>query len=239
MSVKKAVVLLLVVACLSGCEKKKRPLPPVERETSGEMDALAKLQSVTNEYVREVVEEAKGVRVIYTDGSFDDDFRHEAKRRGIELEPVSVMKEGGNSLREAVKNGEDVALQLGFELWKRAGKELPLCSGMLARSGKMPEEDRQRGIEVARRLGERILELYKEKLIDATPDEELKKKILFVQWHIARIARMRAECEERMGQSELARKDADLAERLDENNAALKKIRRYMIKAREQTLKAR
>ena len=201
--------------------------------------ARSRVQAVVDDYVREVVEEAKGVRVIYTNGVFDDDIRREAKRRGIELEPISVMKGDIDSLRKAVTNGEDVALQLGFEHWKRAGKELPLCSGVLARTDKMPEEGRQRGIEAARRLGERILELYEEKLIDTTPDEELKKKILFVQWHIARIARMRVEREGRMGQSEQERKDADLADRLDENNAVLKKIRRGMIKAREQTLKAR
>jgi len=202
-------------------------------------DAQTKAQAVIDDYVREVVEEAKGVRVIYTDGALDDDIRREAKRRGIELEPISIMERGVDSLRAAVTNGEDVALQLGFDLWKRAGKELPLCSGVLARTGKMLEEDRQRGIEAARRLGERILELYKEELVDVTTDKELKDKILFVQWRIACIAHMRAEHEVRMGQSEQARKDADLADRLDENNAVLKKIKRKMIKAREQALKAR
>lgn len=241
MGVNKAIVLLLAVVCLGGCGKAETSSASIGgRETSGEGDALAKLQSVTNDYVREVVEEAKGVRVIYTDGAFDDDIRHEAKRRGVELEPISMINgRGPYSFREAVRKGEVVALQLGFEIWKRAGKELPLCSGVLARTGKMPEGARQRGTEAARCLGERILELYREKLIDTTPDEELKKRIRFVQWRIARIARMRAEREARMGQSEQARKDADLSDRLDENNAVLKKMMREMTKAREQTLKAR
>ena len=233
----KTVVLLLAVVCLGGCGKAETSSTSSGgSEVRGEGDALAKLQSVTNDYVREVVEEAKGVRVIYTEGAFDDDIRHEAKRRGIELEPISIMDGGINSLRAALKNDKDVALQLGFENWKRAGKELPLCSGVLARTGKMPEEDRQRGIEAARRLGDRILELYKEKLIDTTPDKGLKEKILLVQWRIARIARMRAEREERMGQSEVARKDADLADRLDAHNANLQKILQDMEKVIEQTL---
>ena len=54
----------------------------------GRFSAAAKLQCVIDDYVREVVEEAKGVRVIYTDGVFDDDIRREAKRRGIKLEPI-------------------------------------------------------------------------------------------------------------------------------------------------------
>ena len=240
MSVEKAVVLLLAVVCLGGCGKAEMSSTSIgESEASKEKDARAKLQSVTNDYVHEVVEEAKGVRVIYTDGAFDDDIRRVAKRRGIELEPISIMERGVDSLRAAVTNGEDVALQFGFDLWKRAGKELPLCGGVLARTGKMLEEDRQRGIEAARRLGERILELHKEELVDATTDKELKGKILFIQWRVARIARMRAEHEARMGQSEQARKDADLADRLDENNAVLTKLKREMIKAREQALKAR
>ena len=237
-SVEKAVVLLLAVVCLGECGKAEMSSTSIgESEASREKDARAKLQSVTNDYVHEVVEEAKGVRVIYTDGVFDDDIRRVAKRRGIELEPISIMERGVDSLRVAITNGEDVALQFGFDLWKRAGTGLPLCGGVLARTGKMLEEDRQRGIETARRLGERILELHKEELVDATTDKELKDKILFIQWRVARIARMRAEHEARMGQSEQARKDADLADRLDENNAVLTKLKREMIKARERALR--
>ena len=109
MSVKTAVVLLLAVACLSGCGKAETPSASGGgREISGEGDTLAKLQSVTNDYVREVVEEAKGVRVIYTDGAFDDDIRHEAKSRGVELEPISMLNgRAPHSLRDAVEKGED------------------------------------------------------------------------------------------------------------------------------------
>ena len=147
MSMKKAVVLMFVVACLGGCGKAEASSASSGgREPSVEGESLAKLQSVTNDYVREVVEEAKGVRVIYTEGMFDDDIRHEAKRRGIELETISMIDgRGPYSLREAVKNDEVVALQSGFEIWRRAGKELPLCSGVLARTDTMPEEDRPRG----------------------------------------------------------------------------------------------
>ena len=239
MSMKKAVVLMFVVACLGGCGKAEASSASSGgREPSVEGEALAKLQSVTNDYVRKVVEEAKGVRVIYTEGMFDDDIRNEAKRRGIELETISMIDgRGPYSLREAVKNDEVVALQSGFEIWRRAGKELPLCSGVLARTDKMPEEDRQRGIEAARRLGERILELYKENLIDTMPDGGLKNKLLMIQWRIARIARMRAEREERMGHLKLALKDVELSERLDSRNAGLKRILQDMEKARERTLK--
>ena len=58
-----------------------------------------------------------------------------------------------------------------------------------------------------------------------------------VQWRISRIARMRAEREERMGHLKLALKDVELSERLDARNAGLKKILRDMEKERERTLK--
>lgn len=234
----KTVVLLLAVVCLGGCGKAETSSTSSGgSEVLGEGDALAKLQSVTNDYVREVVEEAKDVRVIYTDGVFDDDIRREAKRRGIELEPISMMAvKGPLSLRMVVREkGDDVALQLGFELWKHQGWELPFCSGVLARTGKMPEEDRQRGIEAARRLGERILELQREDLVDAMPNKELKEKVLHIQWRIARIARIRAEREDREGQTELALKDVLFADRLDEYNDGIKKITQEWDKVREQT----
>ncbi len=193
----------------------------------GRHDVTVKVQSVIDDYVREVVEEANGVRVIYTGGAFDDDIRREAKRRGVELEPISMLGRGGPaSLREAaLEKGEDVALQLGFELWKLAGKELPLCSGVLARTGKLPERARQRGIEAAYRLGERILELYREDLLDAMPNKELKQKLLLVQWRIARLATMRAVLADHAGQIDQALKDKTLADELDNHNVSLQNLR--------------
>lgn len=199
--------------------------------------ARSRVQAVVDDYVREVVEEAKGVRVIYTDGVFDDGIRREAKRRGIELEPISVMKGDIDSLRKAVTNGEDVALQLGFEHWKRAGKELPLCSGVLARTGKMSETDRQRGIKVTERLGERILELYENGVVTTVSDKELIKRFYIVQWRIARIARMRAERDGRAGNANLATRAMNLSDRLDHANPALNKFLQDLDKARERIIR--
>ena len=205
-----------------------------ESSADEQHSAIAELQGVIDDYVREVVEEAKDVRVVYTDGVFDDDIRREAKRREIELEPISRMAGNGPlSLKMAVEKGDDVALQLGFDLWKRDGKELPFCSGVLARTGKMTEEDRQRGIEAARQLGARILALYEKGVVDSVDDKRLKDRLLFVQWRSARIARMRAERENNAGRMELARKDMELAGRLDERNDRFKKMLREMDKARK------
>lgn len=240
MRFRSVILLLAIVANMAGCggddtvskgdaASKKDVLNDKQRA------AVAELQGVIDDYVREVVEEAKGVRAIYTDGAFDDDIRHEAKRRGVELEPVSVMA-SPHALRVAVKEGEDVALQLGFELWKRDGKELPICSGVLARPLGMPEEDRLRGVDVARQIGERIITLYEKGVVDFVDDKRTRERLLFVQWRIARIARMRAEREKRAGRQELAQKDVELSDRLDGYNAALKRILDNMEKAKERAL---
>ena len=200
--------------------------------------ATAKLQCVIDDYVREVVEEAKGVRVIYTDGTFDDDIRREAKRRGIELEPISMMAGNGPlSLRMAVERGDDVALQLGFELWKRNGKKLPLCSGVLARPRGMSEESRLRGIAAAERLGDRILELYEQGVVKSVSDKKVRERFECVQWRIARIARMRAERADGEGRTRESLKDVNISDRLDHCNAGLRRILRDMEKVREQTLR--
>ena len=197
-------------------------------------DATIKLQDVIDDYVREVVEEAKGVRVIYTDGAFDDDIRREAKRRGVELEPISMFsKEGPASLREAVQKGDNVAVQLGFEVWRRECKELPPCSGVLAYVGSMPKDERLWGIAMAERLGKRILELHEKGVFRSVSDAKLIKRFLIVQWRISRLARIRAEREDRAGNTALARKEVALSDRLDEANPSLRSLLPELEKARE------
>jgi tetratricopeptide (TPR) repeat protein len=61
---------------------------------------------------------------------------------------------------------------------------------------------------------------------------------MFVQWRISRLARMRAEREDRAGNTDLAMRDVNLSDRLDHNNASLNRILRDMDKARERTLRS-
>ena len=241
--------LLALAAAVIGCGKKDdgalggnndRAKGGLFSDVSSRFPNGGKMQAVIDDYVREVVEEAKGVRVIYTNGVFDDDIRREAKRRGIELEPVSIMaRNGALALAMAVERGEDVALQLGFELLKRRYcKEPPPCSGVLARTGKMPEEDRQRGIDAARCLGERILELYRKDAVRFGGDEDLKKRFLAVQWRIARLATMRAERADHAQQTELSQQDKTLADKLDNNNSSIQDLRRALDQAEALTIRA-
>ncbi len=201
----------------------------------GRFGAAAKLQCVIDDYVREVVEEAKGVRVIYTDGAFDDDIRREAQRRGGELEPISMIngEQGTVSLQMALAEEKNVAVQLGFEMWKCRGREFPPCSGVLACTGGMSEDERLWGVAVAERLGKRILELHEKGVFSLVLDKKLRSRFLIVQWRISRLARIRAEREDRAGNTALARKESALADRLDHANPSLNKILPELEKARE------
>ena len=134
-----------------------------------------RMLSVINDYAREVLQEAGDAKWLFTDGSFDPWLELSASAQGRSIRALSMMA-GNTPRElyirtVGVTNEEDrialsvgvpmalrtwmhdhlerlpeVALQLGFELWKRDGKELPPCSGVLSRPVGMSEADRARGV---------------------------------------------------------------------------------------------
>ena len=226
-----------------------------------------KMLAIVNDYAQEVLEECGDVRWIFTDGSFDSWLELAAASKGRPIKALSMMADNspreqyirthGESneetrvtlsigapmaLRSVVRDHPDhlheIALQLGFELWKRAGKEIPLCSGVLSRPAGMPEEDRLRGVEAANAIADRILDVYFLGGPSKSAGKLANELFLFVQWRIARIARMRAERADREGKTLESLKDVNISDRLDHNNAALRRILHDMDKVREQTLKS-
>ena len=223
--------------------------------------------SIVNDYANEVLSECGNAKWIFTDGSFDPLLELTAAAQGRSIRALSMMA-GNTPREQYIRtvgvtNQEDrialsigapmalrtwmhdhpdrlseIALQLGFELWKRDGKELPPCSGVLSRPVGMSEEDRQRGVTAATELADRILDIY----VDGGPSKSAgvraNELFLFVQWRISRLARMRAEREDRAGNTSLAIKDVSLSDRLDHNNASLNRILRDMDRARERTLRS-
>ena len=120
-----------------------------------------------------------------------------------------------------------VATQIGFEIWKkRLHVELPPCSGLVSRPAGMTEEDRLRGVEAANALAERVLAVYKEGGPPKSAGRKVNSLFRIVQWHIARLATMRAERADHAGQTELALKDKTLADELDNNKASLLNLRK-------------
>ena len=128
---------------------------------------------------------------------------------------------------EKMTNGLAVA-QLGLETLRRMDKTKLCFSGTLFRYGKMSENVRVKGVEFAKKLAERILDLQKRNVVDSLNDEEMKSKFLFVQWRIARMCSMRADRADRVDDVEGALGEDGLAKRLDDLNAAYQRIRSQM-----------
>ena len=226
-----------------------------------------RMLSIVNDYADEVLLECGDAKWIFTDGSFDPWLELAASAQGRSIRALSMMagntprelyiRTAGVTDQEdriALSVGApmalrtwmhdrperlpEVAIQLGFELWKRDGKELPPCSGVLSRPVGMAEADRQRGVAAATELADRILAIYAENGPAKSAGVRVNELFLFVQWRIARLARMRAEREDRAGNTELAMKDVTLSDHLDQRNAALDRILLDMDKARERTLRS-
>ena len=221
-----------------------------------------------DDYVEEVLAECGPVHWIFTDGAFDSRIELAAAAQGKSVRALSMMAGNGEydkyvrqkgvtdmedrlalslgapmTLRTWMKDKpermKDAAIQLGFELWKRNGLELPVCSGVLARPVGMSDEDCVAGVERTKKnLAERILAFYTGKGIPKSAGKRINELFLFVQWRVSRLARMRAERADRAGQTEAAMKDVKLSDDLDHNNASLKRILDGMEKARARTLKA-
>ncbi|MBR1588369.1 MAG: tetratricopeptide repeat protein [Kiritimatiellae bacterium] len=220
-----------------------------------------------DDYVAEVLEECGPVGWIFTDGAFDSRLELAAAEKGKRLKTLSVMAGNGPYERYVRQEGvtdtedrlalalgapmtlrtwmkdkpermKDAAIQLGFEVWKRNGLELPACSGVLARPIGMSDEDCAAGVERTKALADRILAFYVAGGLPKSVGKRVNELFLFVQWRIARLARMRAERADRAGQTEIAMKDVKLSDDLDHNNASLKRILDSMEEVRSRTLKA-
>ncbi|MBO7688855.1 MAG: tetratricopeptide repeat protein, partial [Kiritimatiellae bacterium] len=232
-----------------------------------QLSQTRRMLSIVNDYVDEVLAECGNAKWIFTDGSFDQLLELRASAQGRSIRAISMMA-GNTPREQYIRtvgvtNQEDrialsigapmalrtwmhdhpdrlseVAIQLGFELWKRDGKELPPCSGVLSRPAGMSEEERQRGVTAATELADRILDIYADGGPSKSAGTRVNELFLFVQWRISRLARMRAEREDRAGNTNLAMKDVSLSDRLDHNNASLNRILRDMDKARERTLRS-
>ena len=153
--------------------------PANERENAlMQIETLGQMYGIVNDFVKETVTEAEDAQTIFTNGSLDEEIRDECKRRGVALEPCSMMKESGlrDAFAEKMTNGSAVA-QMGFDILKRNGIALSPTgfSGVLYRHGGMADSVRVKGVESAEKLAERILDLWKKGAADAVKDGKMNK----------------------------------------------------------------
>ena len=199
----------------------------------------SEMQRIVDDAVHETVRECDGAKFIFTDGHLDPALELVAREKGRALYALSMMSGAGNweqTIRtrpfaegtddwrnakigvpsllrvwagEKADGMEGVAIQLGFEFWKRDRRPLPRLSGLVARERGMSQEAADEGIERAKALSARILALAG-RTEAADPSPALADAFSAVSWRLARLAR--------------AREDTDTANGLDASNTALRKM---------------
>ena len=157
----------------------------------------------------------------------------------VDIGVVVVLAEShGGSLQVEARLAETlVGAQLGLELWKRAGKEIPPVSGVLARPAGVPAEEIEKGVTEAYKLSERLLMFYTEGLPPVIAGPRVNDLFLFMQWRLARLARLRAERYDHEGKTDRSLEEIRISDTLDEKNASLKRILEGMARLRELTMR--
>ena len=156
------------------------------------------------------------------------------RTRGVTNAEDKALLESGSAdaLRLWVRTRPDklktIAVQIGFELWRRDGRPMPECSGLVARPEGLSPEEAARGAAAGRALAGWVLARYANGKPDAVVDRPLRDAFLFAQWRLAVLARHRANAYDERGEKALAMEETRLADELDKKNGALARIRATM-----------
>jgi len=216
---------------------------------------LRKMISIVGEYAHEVVSECGEVRFVFTDGHLDAGIEVAAWGLKQNLHPLSMMagrspretyirtlgalddedrtvltSSATDALRTWVCDKEmrlkDFAVQLGFEIWKRDGKDMPRTLGVVARPQGVSDASVERGRKVAQFLAQRVFELCRDFSPATVADYHLRSAFRYVQWRLSRMCRQRALVEK--ADAAGVAEDLRLAEALDEYNDSLQALRRRL-----------
>nr|MCR5114522.1 tetratricopeptide repeat protein [Bacteroidales bacterium] len=230
-------------------------------------EMLAIVEDYAHEVLKECGGKSESkVKWIFTDGKFDSYIELLAACEWRELYALSMIHRNASldSPREkyismrGVKNDEEagnimkvrwwvkdhperlseVAFQIGFEVWRREGKGMPPISGVLSRQVGMSEEERLNGVQVATNLSGRILDIYENGGLSKSASTRVSELFESVQWRLARLARLRSDYADGMKMPELALREKELSEKLDDYNESFKSIQKDMKEARARTLNA-
>ena len=156
------------------------------------------------------------------------------ERDALDAEDKELLATGApDALRTWVRHKPermaDVAIQLGFELWRHDKLPMPVCGGFVAYPGGGPAGNwTMEGVAGAHSLANRLLALYEDADPMGVADRSLKSAFIFVQWRLARMCRMRADALDKAGKTSEAIAETELADRLDAKNEAYSQLRRQM-----------
>lgn len=220
-------------------------------------DAGRKTAEAIDLFVRHTAEECGDAPYLFTDGSLDTAIETVAAVNGRRLKTLSMMS-GSSQYDVAVRttgitNAEDralltvgaaetlrawvregapcssnLAVQIGFELWRHDRRPMPECGGFVARTAGFEPGMAGRGAELARDLSERIISLREDGDIDRAGPASIRSALSFVQWRLSRMCRLRADAADVRGDTAASAAEHALADRLDAANPDWRKVQEMM-----------
>lgn len=222
-----------------------------------------RLQGIVHQFVNELIDESEGVKYLFTEGAFDPYLRLEALRRGVAIQPISVM--GGKSRREAylrqlgatgledrltlqagaaealgtwVMTKSDrlaeCAVQLAFELFRFNHRLKPIVYGALVRPLGGSADAAASSVSRCHRLADLIVEQHEKGVWRHAVNPLLKDRFLFAQFRLAVMSRLRAIQLDPQMKTRESIEEIAYANRLNEHNPSLRKILRRMDWVRRQ-----
>ncbi len=213
------------------------------------------LLGILDDYLEQVVDEAGDAEVLFTDGRLDRGVELRAaacgkklvalpflednsvyhqkcrQRGGADQEDRDMLAFGSADLLRTWANAKperlsSMATQIGLELWKRQGRTMPTCAGLLARTTGLDAQAVSNGCARAWALADRILALRKDNPdLDGNADRLLADLFLHIQWRVAWFCHRRSEQADRADDLALSEKEEKLGTALDEANPALSRMR--------------
>ena len=156
------------------------------------------------------------------------------ERDALDAEDKDLLATGASDalrtwVRYRPERMADVAIQLGFELWRHDKLPMPACGGFVAYPNGAPDGNwAQEGAASARSLANRLLALYENADPMGVADRSLKSAFIFAQWRLARMCRMRADSLDKAKKTDEAMAESGLADQLDLKNEAFTQLRRQM-----------
>ena len=222
------------------------------------------LCAAINDFVQETLDEAAGIKYLFTDGSYDQALRIESKRRGAQIIPVSMM--GGNSRRDAYVRSlgtfgfedrmvleagaaealrtwvqakserlSDTAVQIAFEIFRLNRHLNPVVYGTIVRPDKGDEAKAAASVERCHALSDRIVSIHERGVWRHAKDAYVKDRFLFAQFRLAVMSRLRAINLDAAKKVKESIEEISYSDRLNANNPSLLRILRKMDWVRRQS----
>lgn len=225
-------------------------------------EATRSMLTVIDDIVEATVDEAGGVGYIFTDGKLDAALELKSRERGGDLKCINLMGIGGKNavwlrtrglqgdkesyesfrfdgamglrcwIHDKPQNLTNVAVQVGFDLWRRDGKALPPMGGMLSLPTSTDKEAMAKAIERVRVFHGRVLDIVANGIGDCT-ETSIKDTFFFAMWRLARMCLYRHDADSAAGEVEAAMAEMAMHDKLDRANELFQQDeRRRLAKAR-------